>query len=635
MTAIHAPNLKLMTRTQIAVEGFFIRDLKRSLAYVSLLLVGLLTVVPFLQPFHDLPYTSFYSQWAALALGVVACVPFTLRSFWENLSIPKVAIPLAGFVALFAAQHPFVQHSYASQALVPALYVSWAICLTVVAAWLRATLGIDYLLRIFAWIMLFGGILHALLGLAQYFNLPGYLAAWLDYNPPGSPISGNVGQANHYATQLTLASIALIYLYAVARLSIFLALPLVVLLVFGLTLSASRSVLLYCTGILFMSLLVYLHSHAPKHRRLVMMAAFVLATLVLVQMLAPFLNDWLHGAMANVGFETSKLAQTALERARVTDGIQLRISEWHKAGLMFWHSPLWGIGFGNYGWYSFNYQALPQFSALSTPDLFHNSHNLFAQLAAETGALGLLLLFTLLWLWFKQYLLEWWSDANWFIGACLLVLFVHSNLEYPLWYSYFLGIAAFFVGVSDVEKVYIRFSPRLGQVASVIAIVIIGVILLTSCLGYRVIANTNSLIYTTSPETAARTIQSVARNPLLTPWAEQVIATHGIADKNGISRQLALTTRVMVYHPNPVKVRRQIEYLTFAGHTDEASSLLKTAAKAYPIHVPNYICRWRHMTGPEIETLANQAENLLPKSVMCQGERPEPFRRLQSTKGNR
>jgi O-antigen ligase len=587
-------------------------------AHLALALIGLITVVPPTQPFHDLPLTSFYSEWLTFVLGFAAGIALTVRGFWSNLTIPKVTLPLVGLVALSAVQYFLVQQAYLSQALAPALYLSWAILLVALASWLRFQLGTEYVLRVFAWFMLCGGILHALLGLAQYLDLPGYLAAWLDYNPPGTALSGNFGQANHFATQLMLASIALIYLFAIGRLSISLALPLATLLAFLLALSASRSVFLYLGAVVLLSAFGYWHTREPVYRRFLLMSSLLLTVFGLAQFLLPPLSRWLHQVMIDSGFSAGGLRLlTAIAKTQLAGGIELRMSEWHKAGLMFLQSPVWGVGLGSYGWYSFDYQALPQFAMIAKPNLFHHSHNLFTQFAAETGTIGLLLLFTLLWGWIKQYVADWRIQTNWFVGACLAVLFIHSNLEYPLWYSYFLGIAAFLLGVSDKRTINIKFTPLLGQITSAIALLLISAILLSTFVGYQTIVHANSLIYRTTPEHAAQIIQTVARNPLLTPWAEQVMATHGIPEKSMITRQLALTTRVMLYRPNPIKVRRQITYLALAGKTDDAIALLNMAVSAYPTHLSAYVCIWQNMHDEEMRPIIEHAKQRMAAPLSC------------------
>jgi hypothetical protein len=45
----------------------------------AVLLTGLAWTLPFLQPYHRFPLTSFYSEWLAFALGLAAVLPLLRR----------------------------------------------------------------------------------------------------------------------------------------------------------------------------------------------------------------------------------------------------------------------------------------------------------------------------------------------------------------------------------------------------------------------------------------------------------------------------------------------------------------------------------------------------------------------------
>ena len=606
--------------TEPPTEPSQLSTLSRSVLNLALVLAGLIAVAPMLQPIHVLPLTSFYNQWLAFVLGTTAGVVLLTRDFWHRLTVPAISLYLLGFAALIALQSLVIDHVYVSQPLLPGLYFCWAALQTVVASWLRTQIGADRVVHAFAWFVLVGGVLHAMIGLAQYFDYYGYLGYVIVHNP-GIAIGGNLAQPNHYGTQLTLAAIALTYLYAVGRLSPYLASIMLLLIVFVLVLCGSRSVILYSTAILLFSALGYWRSHTNVHRRLLVVSGWLLISFLLAQYLLPPFAEWLQKTLVELGFGTGQhRLLTAMERLRGADGIDLRLSEWRKAWLMFLQSPLWGIGIGHYGWFGFNYQALPEFATITKPSLFSHSHNLFAQVAAELGGAGLLLLLALLYGWTRQYLRDWPAPANWFIGTCLLVLFIHSNLEYPLWYSYFLGIGAFLLGLGDQRKIKVTFTPWLGRVTTALVLTLSAAILAITFDGYQKIANANLLILQSSPEAAARVIRAVSRNVLLTPQAEEIMATHGIADKKLIAKQLELTTRVMTYHPNPIKVQRQITYLALAGRTADAILLLDTAAVAYPTHMASYICGWQNRIELEIKPITERANQLVKTPPNCDDE---------------
>jgi len=308
---------------------------------------------------------------------------------------------------------------------------------------------------------------------------------------------------------------------------------------------------------------------------------------------------------------------TTLEKLGNVAGYTLRLSEWHKAWTIFLESPWLGVGIGQYGWYSFLYQAQPVFSDVLSTQLFSHPHNLFLETLAELGVVGLLILLTLLAVWFLQFRKSWLEPANWIVGTWLIVLLIHSNLEYPLSYSYFLGPAAFLLGLGDFRTIKIKFSPRLGQATAIVALFFAWAILFAAFRGYTIIENTNELTIGAGPTVAANVMSGISRNPLLAPWAEQSIATHGEPQEDMIQEQAAFTSRVMHFRPSTPNVYRNITYLTLAGRSNEAHDLLRHAAVVYPDYLPIYFCSLQTARGWDLAALIDQIRHLLPDTTVC------------------
>lgn len=575
-----------------------ITHLAKWMTHLSVVLLGLVISLPLLYPIRLLPVPSFYSEWLAIALGVGAGLVVLVTRFWQNLSIPRTAWHLSWLLGWIALQALFVKHPYTTQALLPALYLAWAILLVVVVGWLRRQLGSEKVLGTLAWFLLVGGTLQALVGLSQYLGHYGWLAGWFNVTQQGSVV-GNIAQSNHFAVHVMLATLALIYLHARHRLGCALAGPLLLLFAITLTLAGSRSVWLYATGALGLSFVAYWRTREQIHRTMAIGSALLLAIFIAAQFFTPLVNEWLNLKI-----------NTVMQRG-ITDAIQPRLAEWHKAWLIFLQSPIIGVGIGHYGWHSFNLHALPEFVNIPSDTIFRHPHNLFAAIASETGVVGLTLLVVMLASWLRQFSRNWLVPANWFVASVLLVLFIHSNLEYPLWYSYFLGIAAIFMGISDDRIVRIVFTPRLGQVAAASALTLIFAILAVTYAGFRDLTNVNMLVLEMGPEQTAARVTAISKNPLLTPTAETILATHGQPGEDEIARQLALTTRVMHHHPNPIKVRRQIIYLALAGHTEESALLMRQAAAAYARPFAYFACALQETTDERIRPLVTEAENIL------------------------
>ena len=607
-------------------SGLFFRDMHSTshsthakAALASLMLVGLMAVIPFIQPYHPLPLPAFYSEWLVFVLGLTACFPFLSRSFWLHFKIPPSAIWLLAVIVLIALQTLFVDHDYVTQSLLPGIYISWAAVLIILCAWIREQLGLDRAVTVLAWMILIGGTLQALTGLVQYLNISGELASMVEMKQ-GISIHGNINQRNHFATQITLASFALIYLHATDRTNRTLTTALLILFAFVLTVSSSRAAAVYIVAGFLLSLLSYRAARTPVYYRLLQGTGLFLVSFLLIQFFLPFLNDSLKQLLSAMGFDVSGFeALTALQRG-AAKGIDVRTSEWHKAWLMFMEAPFWGIGIGHYGWYSFNYQALPEFSTISKTAPFQHSHNLIMQVLAELGVAGFLLLLFMAFAWIRQMLPHWKDTSYWLILTLIIVLLLHSNVEYPLWYSFFLGLAAVLLGLGSEEAPKFRFTPKLGQFTAGATLLLSGAILAITFLGFQDISQVNRLVFTTTPQQASVTLHAISKNPLLTPWAEAAIAQHGALDRSTLDQQLSMTTRVVQYRPSPINVNRQIIYLALAGKSMEASILLKKAFTVYPSDFSKFACHWKLAPAEEARQLWKEAQKLAGDKIECQTE---------------
>ena len=105
-----------------------------------------------------------------------------------------------------------------------------------------------------------------------------------------------------------------------------------------------------------------------------------------------------------------------------------------------------------------------------------HAHNLFLNVIAEFGLVGLAVLLAgtipwLLSLWHQPR-----TPAMWWLLALIAVLAIHSLLEYPLWYTFFLGVAAIVLGACEVRTLELRdVAGRLGRLRlALVAMLLLG-----------------------------------------------------------------------------------------------------------------------------------------------------------------
>ena len=548
-------------------------------AHFSLAAIGLMWTLPFLQPYHRFPLPSFYSEWLALALGLGALAWLARAASWRGSALPAALVPLLGFIVLLVVQVAAGKVAYGGQALVAGLYVAWTVLLVVLAAGLRRALGLEGIATVLAWFLAVGGLVGALLALLQHYQVSGLES--LIFPKTRSQVYGNLGQNNHFAAYCTLALASLAYLYASRRLHVAAlaagALPLL----FVIGLSGSRSSLLFLAFTLGLALL-YAWRRGTGGRRLAGSALLLIGAFVVIQLLGSL------GSGPGPG--TGGGEATVLERLRGGEGsggaksLEFRLQIARESWDMFARAPWLGVGWGQFPWYDVEYRALHGQAIASWP--FNHAHNIVLHLLAETGLVGLLLIAAAAVLWARGLRHAAIDLPHWWLAALIGVIALHSLVEHPLWYAYFLGMAAIAVGLLAPGD----FRPRLERAAAPLMAVLIGAgaVYAVSVLdNYRQFERLFAR-GAVAPDTAefAGSIGRALREPVLLPYAELAIAAAMVLDGERVREKMAINGRVMRFAPIAGVVYRHAILLALAGDARGAERQLALAASVYPYDLP-------------------------------------------------
>ena len=246
---------------------------------------------------------------------------------------------------------------------------------------------------------------------------------------------GNLRQPNHLSSVLLWAVIATVALMELRRLQHAVGAAVISALVFAVVLTASR------TGTVGIALLAL---WALADRRLTPATRLLLVAAPVVYALAWFgMSAWADASRHTFG-GAARMAEGDLSSSR--------FAIWSNTLDLIQRHPWAGVGFGefNFAW------TLTPFPGRPTA-LFDHTHNLPLQLLVELGLpLGTLVMGLLLWgLWracaaaFGRTAGSGRTDesaAQRCAAMMLLLIGLHSLLEYPLWYAYFLLPAAWVWG---------------------------------------------------------------------------------------------------------------------------------------------------------------------------------------------
>jgi hypothetical protein len=391
---------------------------------------------PSLLAYNVSPSPTFLNQALALALwgGFVAvaavATPPTVRP--ARHAARDAAWPLAAVGVLLAA----VLWSWGPGALPSGLALS-AIGLLAAAAWLllsgaavRASAQAVPIFALFCSGWVVAGVLNAAIGVLQVFA-PGVPdGQWIARSGLVGRAVGNLRQPNHLSSLLLWSAIAVVPLLELGRLRRGLGWALFALMTFAVVLTASRTGLI---GVGLLALWGLLDRRLSRPTRLLLILAPVLYALAWAG-----LSAWAEASRQAFGGET-RLAEADLSGSRF--GI------WANTLELIRQQPWTGVGFGefNLAWTLTPFPGRPV-------AFFDHTHNLPLHLAVELGlpVAGLLLALLVAALW-RAWRLARQADAATGVTLrsawmMLVLIALHSQLEYPLWYAYFLLPTAWLFG---------------------------------------------------------------------------------------------------------------------------------------------------------------------------------------------
>jgi O-antigen ligase len=432
---------------------------------VLCLALVLAAVVPSLLAMNVPPSPTLLNQAAAWACWGLVATYATRRAVLPLSAAGKRSAPLWAALLLVAAS---ALGAWWFGALPFGLAASSAG--TVLGAAALAVLGAAMAPQRAWWPCWFGAwavsaTLNGVAGAVQVFAPAWADGEWIARASSGGRAVGNLRQPNHLASLLLWGAVSVLALVELGTLGRSAARRAVAALVFSFLIAAvmltgSRTGMV---GVALLALWGLLDRRLSRFARALLWAAPVV-----------FAAAWGLGTLWSSAHEAQAIgAAQRVGQAEVTSG---RRQTWSNALVLIAQQPLAGTGLGefNLAW------TLTPFGA-RWPEFFDHTHNLPLQVLAEMGLLagGLVLVGLALSLWkgFVRAGAVEGADgaaARAFLVTVLLMV-LHSMLEYPLWYAYFLLPTAFVGGVClgiDAPPRPPRDTPALGSLALGVALVL-------------------------------------------------------------------------------------------------------------------------------------------------------------------
>ena len=544
-----------------------------------LFLWSLILAFGWVLPNHQRPWTAFHSDaWVALAFLVASASVFIRVR--EPLTWHRITVFAALLVCIPWLQYVLDLVPLAGNAWISSAYLlGFMFALLAGAQWEKFTPGqvTDGLFLAIG----VAAILSVGLQLRQWLGLEG-LALWTMGGGPDRPFA-NLGQPNQLGTLLLWGLLAGAWGWRREHIGGWIVTFLAIYLLFGVALTGSR------TAWISVALLVaasWFWRRLWRNTRLV----WVVSGLALYFVVCVLVMGWRR--MGSPGVELNDLARMSSE---------IRPLAWAVFLDAAWQHPFFG-----YGW---NQTTLAQLAVatehLSLGGVFSYSHNLFLDLVLWCGIpLGLMVSAALLW-WFWKRLRAVKNAESAILVLFLLVIAVHSMLELPLFYAYFLLPVGMVMGALNT---------RLGA-RPVIAMgrkLAMGLWLVTTALLALIIrdyARVESSYQTLFLEWSRIKITMPVGPPdvlLLTQWHDYIKFARVEPKSNLSDDELAWMRNITGLFPSGIILHKFATVLALNQRPEEAQLWLKRMCKTIPeseCHAVKEIWARRSLKYPEIAAI--------------------------------
>lgn len=433
--------------------------------YLTFVLLALALTLPYAVVNHTYPIPTFYAEFVALTLYVLTGAA-TLLLVRPSRSGDGFASPTVALVPLFFGLLLIVQ-TFALPLAEPSM--NWLGAGYLLAAFLATHAGytitrarlMQSALVWGAFALQFGGLFAVFSQVIQLFHLEAKvtpLVVAYNVTVDRRPF-GNMAQANHLATYIAFAMAGAMYLALTRRLNILLWGVLTAIYSGGLALTVSRGPWLQM-GVIFVAGLWIaltgcrseagegrsvgaegLASAAGSRRKAGGVRAWIIPVVLVLIFFG--MNAFVRWANIHYGLD---LAQSAAERMKDASQIAPRLALWRYGWTMFKSHPVLGVGWGDFPVHQFELVR-----SLGGVEIANNAHDIFLDLLAKTGIVGLAIVVIGLVAWFVRGLRAPHTAERVFGFMLIGVLVMHALVEYPQQYMFFLLPAMFVFGLLETK----------------------------------------------------------------------------------------------------------------------------------------------------------------------------------------
>jgi O-antigen ligase len=381
----------------------------------------------FIHPFHFEPYTTYFHD-VLTVVGLLILLSYIATTDAPRIIFPKIILIPLGIIAIVAIQVFLKIVRWPDDFLIPFLYFLLVLLAFIIgASFSLQTYGAEAICQGIAVAYLSAALLSVVMQFIQVAGvdaMPFVMTILRDTQPYMRPYA-NVAQPNQLALLQCLSMASVWWLYQRRIFGAWTSILITLFLLWGLVLTQSR---IGWIIVPLFGMICFFDSKDERPLNAWILLFFVVIYGVLVLSL-PAIGDVLGIASGSVG-----------------EHVGGRSERWvlmQQAWRMALEHPWLGVG-----WFGFGVEQVRLASDFSAGTYAQHSHNLILNFASELGFPATVLFFSVMAWWFVKCCVSPQTTMILrFANLVFIAVFVHSMVEFPLWYSYFLIPVSLLMGM--------------------------------------------------------------------------------------------------------------------------------------------------------------------------------------------
>lgn len=519
-----------------------------------LFFAGVVFSFSFLNSIHFNPWSSFLSE-------IICYISFLLLLLFNLIEkISKKVLIIFSFSLIPIVQFFFGQVYYFSIAFLSFLYVA-SFGLMVLAGY-NLSIHQNYqkkksLMIYLSYVYIFICLCSSVIATTQWLNLSyntQYITAMVGNRP-----FANLAQPNHLATLLSMGVIGCFYLYEKKQLNNYILATFSLFFIFVVALTQSRTTWIFLLVLIIVVVYKRKIINFRLNNKLIMMWSCIYILCILT---IPFLSELLSSYF--------NIVKTTDVIERATTGY-LRFEIWSQSVRAIIEKPWFGYGWNQTS--AAQYTVIEKYPGANGREWFSSAHNIVLDIIIWNGIiLGSLIAFyfslTYLICLIKNIKIE-----TVFASLMILPILIHSFLEYPFKYVYFLLPAGLFWGVmiSELDLKTFKVRSIYFKVIAVLGFVILGYIFkeFNESIDNNVAANTYEMNERVDQFELAYPVYILDEFKYRSQWfALNPYTKLSKNDLDGIGKMVSL-------HMTSYDLLKYAKILSYNGYQKEAFSQLK------------------------------------------------------------